>query len=495
MWSCMRQAAVIACWWALIGCEPGIEAPPAITAGGASSLQPASIGSGGSAAPNRGNDRPQPGAAPAGAGGPSEGPEPGPLEQPGSGGTDGSGGSSLEPGAEPPISSGGFLDLSPPRGEPFDPAQGTPLDPPPPPGWTWYSVPGTSCRDGSEAGLFIRFSDSNRLLIFFEGGGACTTAGFCSFNPANVNQVLLGTGETVLGTALGAQSGRQQPGAYQNGEVTGILSAERSENPMRDWNMVYIPYCTGDVHFGTRTAGRVAGLAAPQMFVGALNTRTFVGRLVPTFEEGLERVVVAGSSAGSFGAALNLSMISDAFSVQTDALLDSGVPFQDEFWPTCLQQTWRELFGLNEALPPDCEQCFNDDGGGLIGLSDFLTEKHPTTKIALLSSIHDEVIRLFFTPGLDECATVTTADPVGITLGQLTGAQLFPPERYEAGLLGVRAEYADSGLMATYFLAGPNEVLHQHAFRPRFFQVAAGSLTPAQFVGNFLEGQMDQVGP
>ena len=401
----------------------------------------------------------------------------------------------IPPPSPPPVNSGGFADLSPPRGEPFDPTQGTPLTPPPPPGWTWYSVPGTSCRDGSEAGLFIRFAESNRLLIFFEGGGACTTAGFCGFNPANVNQVLAGTGETVLGSAAGAVAGRQQPGAYQNGEVTGIFSASNSANPFRDWNMVYIPYCTGDVHFGTRQAATVPGVAAPQRFVGYFNTQTFIGRLVPTFEAGLERVVVTGSSAGSFGAALNFSMISDAFGVQTDAILDSGVPFDDEFWPTCLQKTWRDLFGLDEALPADCEQCFNADGGGLLGMSDYLIAKHPTAHLAYISSVHDEVIRLFFTPGLNDCATVTTADPVGITLGQLTGAPLFPAATYEAGLLGVREKYASVGRSASYFMAGSNETFHQHTWRPRFFQVAAGSQSLADFVGEFLEGQMAQVGP
>jgi hypothetical protein len=356
-------------------------------------------------------------------------------------------------------------------------------------------VPGTSCRDGSEAGLFIRFTDSNRLLIFFEGGGACTSAGFCNFNPANVNQVLSGTGETVIGSALGAVAGRQQPGAYQAGEVTGIFSADRSENPFRDWNMVYIPYCTGDVHSGTRQAASVPGVATPQKFVGHFNTRTFIGRLVPTFEAGLERVIVTGSSAGSFGAALNFSMISDAFGVQADAILDSGAPFDDEFWPTCLQKSWRDLFGLNDALPPDCEQCFNEDGGGLLAMSDFLIAKHPTARIALVSSIHDEVIRLFFTPGLDDCATITTADPVGITLGQLTGAQLFPTATYESGLLGVRAKYGSQGRMASYFMAGANETLHQHTWRPRFFQVSAGSQSLAAFVSGFLEGRVEQVGP
>jgi hypothetical protein len=395
-----------------------------------------------------------------------------------------------------PAPEGGFADLAPERGEPFDRAQGTPLNPPPPPGYSWYSVPGTSCRDGSEAGLFIRFTDSNRLLIFFEGGGACTTSGFCNFNPKNVNQVLSGTGETVLGTALGAVAGRQQPGVYQNGELAGVFAADRAENPFQDWNVAYIPYCTGDVHFGTNVAANVPGLAEPQKFVGHLNAEIFVGRLVPTFEAGLERVVVTGASAGSFGAALNFSMISDAFAgVQTDAILDSGAPFEDEFWPPCLQKSWRELFGLDAALPPDCTECFNADGGGMINLSDYLIAKHPTSRIAVVSSMQDEVIRLFFTPGENECATLSTADPLAITLGQIGGAQIFPAAKYESGLLGLRAKYLATGRYASYFLTGPNITLHQHTMRPRFFDPTAGSVSIAEFVGDFLNGEMTQIGP
>lgn len=395
-----------------------------------------------------------------------------------------------------PSKADGYLDLSPPLGEPFDRAGGTSLAPPPPAGWTWYPVAGTTCRDGSEAGLFIHYAASKQLLIFFEGGGACTSAGFCNFNPQSVNHVLSGTGETVLGSAFGAVAGRQQPGVYQNGEVTGIFSTSDAKNPFRDWNMVYIPYCTGDVHAGTRRDAVVPGVQQPQQFVGFFNTQTFVGRLVATFRDGLERVVVTGSSAGSFGAALNFSMISDAFAgVQADAILDSGIPFEDRNWPVCMQKSWRELFGLNYGLPPDCPQCFNADGGGLLGFADFLLAKHPTSRMALISSMQDEVIRLFFTPGQNDCATIETADPVGITIGQLAGAGLFPAETYEAGLLGVRARFLKSGRLATYYLSGPSITLHQHSWRPRFFEGAVGTPTLAQFVSDFLDSRSAQVGP
>ncbi|MBL1135963.1 MAG: hypothetical protein HND46_11645 [Chloroflexi bacterium] len=34
----------------------------------------------------------------------------------------------------------------------------------------------------------------------------------------------------------------------------GIFDLENPENPFADYNMVFVPYCTGDVHIGNREA-------------------------------------------------------------------------------------------------------------------------------------------------------------------------------------------------------------------------------------------------
>jgi len=390
----------------------------------------------------------------------------------------------------------GFMNLAPPLGEPFDPAGSAPLDPPPPAGWQWYPVDGARCRDGSASGVMVRHTDSDKLLIYFEGGGACTSYGFCNFNPANVNQALSGDGQTVIGTALGTVEARQQPGVFEVGILAGIFDASRSENPFQNWNMIYIPYCTGDVHFGSHPDAMVPGVETPQQFVGYTNALKIIGRAVPTFKDKVDRVIVTGASAGSFGAALNFSMIQDAFGeVRVDAVLDSGAPFGDEFWPVCLQKSWRELFGLDGSLPPDCEECFQADGGGLLGLADFLLRKHPGRKVAAISSMQDEIIRLFFTPSNDNCATIASADPVEITAGQILGTQLYSAATYEAALLDLRARYVTSGRLATYFMAGDNITLHQHVFRGRFFEPVAGGKTIAQFVTDFMNDKIEQVGP
>jgi hypothetical protein len=248
------------------------------------------------------------------------------------------------------------------------------------------------------------------------------------------------------------------------------------------------------VHFGTKKDGMVPGLTTPQQFVGALNMKKFIGRVVPTFKDKVNRVIMMGVSAGSFGAALNYSMVQDSFgSVKVDVMLDSGAPFSDMYMPICMQKRWREAWGLNDALPPDCTECKREDGGGFIKMADFLVKKHPNATLAVVTSIQDEVIRLFFSVGVKDCATYDTADPVAITVGQvLDPTVLFSGPSYEAAMKELRETYKPTGRFATYFMPG---MLHQHVMRARFYEPAAGGVTLAKFTKDWMSGQFTHIGP
>jgi hypothetical protein len=385
----------------------------------------------------------------------------------------------------------GFVNLAPPLGEPLD-GVGTALSPAAPSGWTWYEIDGAVCRDGSPTGFYVRTGTADKLLIYLEGGGACSSPGFCDYNPANVKQVLSGDGQTVAGSIGGATAGRQQPG------TAGIFDTTRAENPFKDWNQVYIPYCTGDVHFGTRMNVMLPGVSAPQQFVGYLNMKRFIGRLVPTFQAQVSRVVLTGASAGGFGALLNYSMVQDAFgSALVSVLDDSGPSFPDDprYMPACLQKNWRTIWGFSDSLPSDCKECMQADGGGLADYAKYLFRKHPNATIGLVSSMQDEVIRLFYSSGLQNCASFTTADPTTITLGQVDDTVYMPGADYTAGLTAIRTTYADSGKFATYYLGGANETFHQHIWRGRFYDASAGSESIAQWASKLVDGTLEQVGP
>jgi hypothetical protein len=398
-----------------------------------------------------------------------------------------------------PRTAAGFMNLAPPMGDPLD-GVGKVLDPPAPTGWIWYEIDGAICRDGSPTGFFVHAGTANKLLVYLEGGGACSNGPFCGFNPANVNSVLAGDGQSVIGTALGAIDGRQQPGVYteadHTGDPAGIFDFANTQNPFKDWSQVYVPYCTGDVHFGSKHDGMVPGLDTPQQFVGYLNMKLFMSRIVPTFKTKVSRVILTGASAGGFGAALNYSMVQDAFGeVQVDAIDDSGPPFDDQFMPVCMQKRWRDSWGLDDSLPADCTECRQQDGGGLLKLSDFLLRKHPLAHISIISTMQDEVIRLFYSVGINDCTDYDTADPVGITVGQvLDPTVLFSADTYTAGLNDLRTRYATSNRMSTFYMGGDNPTFHQHIFRPEFFDPFNGT-TQAAYVSDFLAGKVVQLGP
>jgi hypothetical protein len=401
--------------------------------------------------------------------------------------------------ASNPVTPGGFMNLAPPMGAPLDP-MGTPLTPPAPEGWTFHAIPGSKCRDGSMGGLFLHQGMARKLFIFLEGGGACNNVNLCSFNQSNINESFAGDGSTLIGSALGVLPDRQQPGVFteasHQGKPAGVFDFANPMNPFKDWSAVYIPYCTGDVHAGTKT-GDVAGLPN-QHFHGHFNMKMYISRLVPTFAGKLDRVVIGGSSAGSIGAMLNYSMTQDAFGdVPVEVIADAGLPFRDMFWPTCLQKRWRETWGLNGALPPDCKECLSADGNGILeGLAQFLWRKHPKLRVAALSRTEDEIMRLFFAVGKNNCEDYDTLDPVAATVGEILSPNvLYDGAMYTAALHDVRdyllsKKYA----LSTYMIGPPLETnLHQIIFRPDVYTVQVKGKTPAQFLAEFLDGKDQQI--
>src|SRR5262249_37663476 len=137
-------------------------------------------------------------------------------------------------------------------------------------------------------------------------------------------------------------------------------------NPAKDWNMVFIPYVTGDVFFGSKPNGSVPGVEGTFQFVGKTNMLKFLSRIIATYKDA-QIVVLSGSSAGGIGALLNYTYYADAFIDQGQGarvfLLDDAGPFfDDKYLEVCIQKRYREMYGLNDSFPKDCAECVSADG-------------------------------------------------------------------------------------------------------------------------------------
>ena len=87
------------------------------------------------------------------------------------------------------------------------------------------------CSDGSEYSFYSRDGDSDVAVLFFNGGGACWNDFTCTVENSS------------------------STGAYWQNPTGwgGILDLDNRHNPLIDASMVFVPYCTGDVHMGNTT--------------------------------------------------------------------------------------------------------------------------------------------------------------------------------------------------------------------------------------------------
>ena len=223
--------------------------------------------------------------------------------------------------------------------------------------WTWVPVAGAKCRDGSATGFGIRLNPaSTKLFIYLEGGGACFNALSCIGNSSS----------------FGATSFNSWKGG---GGAAGIFDTTNAANPVKDWNAVYIPYCTGDVHAGDLTSSVPANGPQNQSFVGYANVGLDMQHIVPTFP-GVTDVLLTGISAGGFGALYNYDRVARDFCPLPVTLIDdSGPPMSDTYLAPCLQTRWRTLWGLNATLPPDCPQAIGSNGGNIVAAITCLGKK------------------------------------------------------------------------------------------------------------------------
>ncbi|HTB72217.1 MAG TPA: pectin acetylesterase-family hydrolase [Polyangiaceae bacterium] len=376
-----------------------------------------------------------------------------------------------------------------------------------PAGWDFHQ--GGLCRDGSPAGFYVHFSASNsdKLFIYLEGGGACDSATFCTHNPANIEQVFAGgaasQGQTIAGSLSFTNNG-QVPYTPSSGYSPGIFDFTNTANPLKDWNAVYVPYCNGDVHFGTLddvdipSDGVVADLPH-QHFVGGLNLKSYIARIVPTFPN-MSQVVLTGASAGAFGAGLNYGMVQDSFGLKTPVVVleDSGPSFSVTYEPGCVQKKWRTIWGLDAGLPSDCAECTMSDGSGLSNLQFYWLHKYPNARLGLVTTMEDEVIRLFYAQGENSCAS---DNATALTLSQaLCGG--YTCAKYTAGINDLVSTLSCTGRFAAYLIGGMNAnymnpTYHQHIFRDEFYQAITndGSITMAKWTADFLSGKGEIVGP
>jgi hypothetical protein len=150
-------------------------------------------------------------------------------------------------------------------------------------GWNVIKPGGeTTCSRGDPFMFFVHPGTVNRLVIDFMGGGACWNDGTCGYSDA-----------------LFIDRIDEEHLRYEGTE--GIYDRENPENPFKDWYHVFVPYCTGDVHWGNNVKTYGTGDKAFTInHKGGVNARAVLDWVYDNFG-GPETVFMTGCSAGSYG--------------------------------------------------------------------------------------------------------------------------------------------------------------------------------------------------
>jgi hypothetical protein len=245
--------------------------------------------------------------------------------------------------------------------------------------WTWVDFPASRCASGTPTGLAVNpHAGATALLIYFEGGGSCYDATTC-WGPSPGAENLTGYDATVFASA----KQRNYP----------VLDRSTGGNPFAAMNMVYVPYCTGDLHFGTTEQSfTVNGTAMPTYFWGARDLDLFLLRLAATFPNP-SRVTSFGTSAGGFASFLDFDRIAKAFGVRVDILDDSGPPLatMGKTDNSGLLSIW------GGAVPAACSGCTS-----FLDVMEYDRQSQPASRLGFLSLTEDTTISADFGYTLSE---------------------------------------------------------------------------------------------
>ncbi|MEY2839237.1 MAG: hypothetical protein RJB60_1536 [Pseudomonadota bacterium] len=193
--------------------------------------------------------------------------------------------------------------------------------------WEMVELPassGATCGNGSPYRFFVnRTPLTTKTVVMFEGGGACWDQAACKG-----------------GTLLDAVNPDGIPANYMTdwnrqahlGLVTPFTTRV---NPLQaiqtqDWNIVYVTYCTGDVHTGNKASVyNNVDPTKPMTYQhkGAVNVEGVAKWMAANLKQP-DHLLLTGFSAGGVGSAANYPMMRNIVKPKKMALLaDSGPLF------------------------------------------------------------------------------------------------------------------------------------------------------------------------
>lgn len=241
--------------------------------------------------------------------------------------------------------------------------------------WTAFLPKGeTICSDGSPYSYYVYPGTVNKVVIDFEGGGACWNGGTC------------GEGSSAYQPNIASSSSPR----YRETVPSGIYDKANPENPVGDWYHVFISYCTADVHLGDSVETYETADGEITINHSGQNNVDAVLSWVEREFSAPESVFVTGCSAGAYGAALYTSRIAGAYpNADVTQLGDCGAGIiPDSF---VVGEDGLNRWNIGAALPAGVDLTGGVPATFLADAYVAIGQAHPAVTLAQYNSLYDGV--------------------------------------------------------------------------------------------------------
>jgi len=219
------------------------------------------------------------------------------------------------------------------------------------------------CVHGNPYAFFAKRGSVNKLVMYYEGGGACWDPLTC--------------GIPVCNDSIGS-------GDDPNNTSTGFADATNPNNPFRDWNVVFVSYCSCDIHFGEADKQYSDTLLIHHR--GYENAK-IVEKWAREHFVNPDVVFVTGSSAGAYGAWFHAPLLESVWPAsQFHVLADAGNGVITQDFLDKNFTVWnfkanlpKNIKGVTEAL----------NAGSIPKYTEAVAQAFPTTTWAHYSTAYD----------------------------------------------------------------------------------------------------------
>lgn len=206
----------------------------------------------------------------------------------------------------------------------------------------WYAIDVDTAvsSDGSKWQGYFRKGSENKVVLYFYGGGFSVnddTAARSMDVEGGFYNPRMNTGLNVMTNAI---------------KEWGIGNAAQ-DNLFKDWTFIGVPYCNGDFHAGAGSKEYTAldGTVRTIYYEGYSNYRKLMEIVMDYIDDSPEQLLVTGSSAGGFGAAILADDAIELFHNPQDVVVhvDSSLLI-NENWHDVMVNEWHSPKAFSDVV-------------------------------------------------------------------------------------------------------------------------------------------------